>query len=172
MEATRRQRHRGGRRRLTEDAYALRGTVDVEERPQLEALVDVHHDRRWSSVLADLHLAIWCDAEHDLVAAVWCGRHILADHPVLGSVEQHVRVIRQIARLQRCRVARCQTQRHGTHVHVFGAQNLHNDLLTDPDGTRCKHVALAELGISASGNKAVGRQHDVATLGAVERNGN
>lgn len=88
-----RRRARGS---ASQHADALGAAVDVDECPQLEALVHVHDHVRGSAVFTHLHLAEVGHGEGDLVAVLGTRGDVLGDYPVLRTVKQEVAVVGQV----------------------------------------------------------------------------
>lgn len=75
------------RRPFSQYPDSLCTTIDIEERPQLETLVHVHHHVRWPAVLAHLNFSEVRYREGYFVARLRTRCYVLRDYPVLRTIQ-------------------------------------------------------------------------------------
>ena len=144
----RRRRHllrRQGVRRRAEDPDLGGVPVDVEERPQSQRGVDVHEHGGRLPVLGELDRAVRSGEEAQLVADRGGPGDVLGDDPVLGPIEEHVRVLREVARVEGAGVGVGDPEGQGADVGVLNAQDLHDDALPEAQRRGREGVAQGEL---------------------------
>ena len=107
----------GGR---AEDADARCVPVDIPERPQ--GLCDVYmHEHGGDAVVPhELDRPVGGDGEAELVADRGAVGHVLADHPVLGPVDQEIGVLGQGVQVHRSGVDVGQAESQGPDVGLLG----------------------------------------------------
>lgn len=119
-----RRRMRRRWRNRPEDSDFLRGSVDVEKRPELQCLIDMHENNWLSTIFRELNFSRVQDTENEFVAYLRSAGNILLHHPILSTVQKWVWVFRKYRHVQSVRITWSQTESQSAGVHCLSCYYL------------------------------------------------